>query len=104
MKRSKLLAAGILAAAAILPGATVPAVAPVIAQQSPASRQNAATPALPTANANAITLYQLIGDGVNLYGIQLAPVWPHNRPQPGWRKVQSRARHAEGMRRQRRNA
>ena len=31
-------------------------------------------------------------------------IFPHNRPQPGWRKVQSRRRHNERMRRQRRNA
>lgn len=31
-------------------------------------------------------------------------LWLHNRPQPGWRAVQSRRRHNERMRRQRRNA
>lgn len=85
----------------------------------PTVRQTAAQPArIVDANARgqrSDPISQAILGGVtanvaDVYGSGLAGVsphqniWPHNRPLPGWRKVQSVARHKERMRRQRHNA
>lgn len=104
MKRAslpKIVAAALMAGLSLAPAPEPQA--PGVATTATGQRRDASAPVLPACNTNATTLRQLVGDS-GWYSVRLAPAWPHNRPQPGWRAVQSRARHGERMRRQRRNA
>lgn len=69
-----------------------------------APRAQETTKAAPVRVANSNSLsYAMVGGG-NCLITRPPCIFPQNRPQPGWRKVQSRRRHNERMRRQRRNA
>lgn len=105
MKRtslSKLLVASALAGLSIVP-TPKPAQAGAAAINPAPKREQVPSP-MPTAKASAANLASLVGGDVFGLDLHIKPFWPHNRPLPGWRKVQSRARHAERMRRIRRNA
>ena len=105
MKRlSKFVMAAAMAGLVAVP---VPQVNPgqgsVNIRPSDGQRKDTAPAPANRAQLSTFSLREMIGDGMNS-GIRLAPIWPHNRPQPGWRKVQSRRRHNERARRTRRNA
>lgn len=70
---------------------------------TPVRAENTRTPAPASTISNTNTIRGLIGGGCDLI-VRPPCIFPNNRPQPGWRKVQSRRRHNERMRRQRRNA
>lgn len=76
--------------------------APIITNPAPrqAPRPSAPLPVTATSQVRG-----LIGGGFDdlLAPVQLLNTWPNNRPLKGWRKVQSRRRHREIARRQRRN-
>jgi hypothetical protein len=90
-----------------LSSAPVPQVAqnhkPVLQNTTGGPRRAQQPAPVPRANLSAMSLRAML-DPIGGSGITLAPFWPHNRPQPGWRAVQSRRRHRERLRRQRRNA
>lgn len=105
MKRSslpKMMAAAMMAGLSIAP-TLAPVVPQVATVGNPASqRRDSAPAAVSLANVSAMNLPSLLGG--SSWGVQLAPMWPHNRPQPGWRAVQSRRRHKQHMKRRRHNA
>jgi hypothetical protein len=103
MKRSNLIAAAMMAGLSIVP-ASAPRVHSVVEMNRNAQRRDPTpVPAPNLQNLSAVTMRNFL-DPVVGGGMRLAPMFPHNRPLPGWRAVQSRARHKERMRRQRRNA
>lgn len=105
MKRRHILAAALMAGvfAAPVPKFMTGGPARIVDANTRGAQRE--TPPLPASvsSASAYTLSNFTG-GMTGYSVRLNPIWPHNRPLPGWRAVQSRRRHRERMRRQRRNA
>src|SRR5215203_390022 len=108
MKRNhlgKIIVAGVLAGLSFAPSPKIASAGQVrIVDGNARGERNAPQP-LPTASASASSLFNLSHrfGGCEFVGGQVA-TWRLFRTQPGWRKVQSQARHTERMRRQRRNA
>jgi len=97
----KILGAAMMAGLCIAPTLS-PAVPPLVASVKDAQRRDAQPLPANAANVSAMTLESLLGSSD--FGVHLAPRWPHNRPQPGWRAVQSRHRHKQHMKRRRHNS